>query len=284
MYGSQFVGDVAADGLKRGIRTTRLSQPLLEPTIRFKVGDIEINDPNLYYRQGTKEMGDDLIESGVVRGTTPETIKKVYALPGSGIQLTKAFSKPMFNQGKLFFGVKENFPDLIVAGPSAPMFPAHKGGNIVDISHINSVNVKSRRIPGIKLTSDQVSLYRLDPDYGYRIVKPEVPTIDRVFGIRNRVFTGNPVFQKDNWVIPAFNTNSAYRLTGQSQIDDMIQTGFVRPKAGKIKGGHTNEVHWSAGQPRFGYNGGEGRYVLESPLGLVNETGVALNVKDLSHI
>ena len=64
----------------------------------------------------------------------------------------------------------------------------------------------------------------------------------------------------------------------------MIQTGFVRPKAGKIKGGHTNEVHWSAGQPRFGYNGGEGRYVLESPLGLVNETGVALNVKDLSHI
>jgi hypothetical protein len=198
MYGSQFIGDVAADGLNRGIRTTRLSQPLLEPAMRFKVGDIEINDPNLYYRQGTKEMGDDLIESRVVRGTNLNTIKKVYALPGSRIQLTKAFSKPMFNQGKLFFGVKENFPDLIVAGPSAPMFPAHKGGNIVDISHINSVNVKSRRIPGIELTSDQVSLYRLDPDYGYRIVKPEAPTIDRIFGIRNRVFTGNPVFQKDS--------------------------------------------------------------------------------------
>jgi hypothetical protein len=31
-----------------------------------------------------------------------------------------------------------------------------------------------------------------------RAVKPEVPTIDRIFGIRNRVFTGNPVFQKDS--------------------------------------------------------------------------------------
>lgn len=64
----------------------------------------------------------------------------------------------------------------------------------------------------------------------------------------------------------------------------MIQTGFVRPRSGKIRGGHTNEVHWSIGHPRFGYNGGEGQYVLESPLGLVDETGVALNVKDLSHI
>ena len=110
------------------------------------------------------------------------------------------------------------------------------------------------------------------------------PILDRTVGIQNRVFTGDPIFPKTTWQIPAFNTNSAYRLTGQSQIDDMIQTGFVRPRFGKIKGGHTNEVHWSAGNAKSGYNIKPGQYILESPRGLVDGTSNAIEVNDLSHV
>lgn len=109
-------------------------------------------------------------------------------------------------------------------------------------------------------------------------------SLDRVAGIRNRVFTGDPIFPKDVWQIPAFNTNSAYRLTGQSQIDDIIQTGFVRPRSGKIKGGHTNEVHWSAGNAKSGYNIQPGQYILETPRSLVDGTSNAIGVNDLSHV
>lgn len=108
--------------------------------------------------------------------------------------------------------------------------------------------------------------------------------LDRVVGIQNRVFTGDPVFPKTTWQIPAFNTNSAYRLTGQSQIDDMIQTGFVRPRSGKIKGGHTNEVHWSSGNDKFGYNIQPGQYILETPRSLVDGTSNAIDVNKLSHV
>lgn len=111
-----------------------------------------------------------------------------------------------------------------------------------------------------------------------------IPVLDRAAGIRNRVFTGDPIFPKTTWQVPAFNTNSAYRLTGQSQIDDMMQTGFVRPKSGKIKGGHTNEVHWSAGNAKSGYNIRPGQYILESPRGLVDGTSNAIGVNDLSHV
>ena len=113
---------------------------------------------------------------------------------------------------------------------------------------------------------------------------PKVPTIDRTVGIQNRVFTGDPIFPKTTWQIPASNTNNAYRLTGQSQIDDIMQTGFVRPRLGKIKGGHINEVHWSNGHPKSGYNVQDGQYVLETNSNLVNNTSNAISVNDLLHV
>lgn len=64
----------------------------------------------------------------------------------------------------------------------------------------------------------------------------------------------------------------------------MIQTGYVRPRSGKIKGGRTNEVHWSAGNAKSGYNIQPGQYVLESQRGLVDGTTNAIGVNDLSHV
>jgi hypothetical protein len=61
---------------------------------------------------------------------------------------------------------------------------------------------------------------------------------------RNRVFEGgSPLPYRGEGAFAATDPNKVYRLTGQGQIDDMTQSGFLRPKTGKIKGGHQGEVH-----------------------------------------
>jgi len=52
----------------------------------------------------------------------------------------------------------------------------------------------------------------------------------------------------------AGNPNYAYRITGQSQIDDIKMSGFVRAKKGKMRGGITGETQWSQGKINFKYN------------------------------
>ena len=50
------------------------------------MGDVEINNPSLYYRQGSTRMGDDFLNTGVVR-------------EGGG------YANPMFARGKLWYGI-----------------------------------------------------------------------------------------------------------------------------------------------------------------------------------
>lgn len=64
---------------------------------------------------------------------------------------------------------------------------------------------------------------------------------------RHRVFEPYAIFApKENDFI-ADNPNYAYRITGQPQIDDILQSGLVRAKLGKIKGGRSGETQWSQG-------------------------------------
>lgn len=58
------------------------------PKIRTKVGDVEIDNPQLAYRQGTTEMGDDFIKTGVVNAEGE-------------------FDNPMFARGRLWYGLRE---------------------------------------------------------------------------------------------------------------------------------------------------------------------------------
>ena len=39
----------------------------LQPQIRTKVGDVEVNNPGLNYRVGTKEIVEDFQNSGIVK-------------------------------------------------------------------------------------------------------------------------------------------------------------------------------------------------------------------------
>ena len=50
-------------------------------------------------------------------------------------------------------------------------------------------------------------------------------------------------------IVNAMTTNvtSIYRIVDMNQLNDILECGFVRPKDGKLKGGHSNEVFWSIG-------------------------------------
>lgn len=76
----------------------------ITPNVRTRVGDIEINNPSMYYRQGSKEMAQDFLETGVV-GTD-----------GS-------FSNPMFSKGGLWYGV--------------PTEESLQGGRVLKVGKLN---------------------------------------------------------------------------------------------------------------------------------------------------
>lgn len=87
----------------------------------------------------------------------------------------------------------------------------------------------------------------------------------RITNARNRVFeTANGIAIGKN--IPhALRTkeNCVYRVTGMNQIQDILDCGFVRPRSGKVNGGHENEVFWSKGSDKlFYYN--QSSVVLET--------------------
>lgn len=88
----------------------------------------------------------------------------------------------------------------------------------------------------------------------------------------NRVFSSKQAFFKPkegNFL--ADNPKYAYRITGQSQIDDIIKDGTVRAREGKMKGGRTGETQWTQGHQDHSYapDTNPNRYVL------------IMNVKDL---
>ena len=89
---------------------------------------------------------------------------------------------------------------------------------------------------------------------------------------RNRVFNQTGLgFGKNNpGALHASDSGSVYRITGEDQITDLLSSGFVRPKqSGKVKGGRTNEVHWSTGDDNLYYY--DGRPVIEVKTSNISE-------------
>ena len=90
---------------------------------------------------------------------------------------------------------------------------------------------------------------------------------ERIIKSRNRVFeTANGMAIGKN--IPyAMKTkeDSVYRITGMNQLKDILACGYVRPRDGKLKGGHENEVFWSKGSDKLFYYD-TSRVILEAPI------------------
>lgn len=74
---------------------------------------MEIDDPNLNYRQGNGII-EDLRKTGTVRVLPPKNGQSKHAI------LRKTFEQPMFEQGKLWYGLKAvgDKPEVLVTRES----------------------------------------------------------------------------------------------------------------------------------------------------------------------
>lgn len=70
--------------------------PEIKPNVRTRVGDVEVDTPAMVYRQGSKEMADDFLKTGVVN--------------------SEGYSNPLFAQGYLWYGIptKESLQGKVI--------------------------------------------------------------------------------------------------------------------------------------------------------------------------
>ena len=105
---------------------------------------------------------------------------------------------------------------------------------------------------------------------------------------RHRVFDSPPAIKRKpgQGVLMTENPNFAFRVTGQDQIDDMMQSGQVRSKVGKMRGGRTGETQWSQGTQGLGYSAqsNEGKYVIETPVQGLQDRDGGLPLSEVSRI
>ena len=106
---------------------------------------------------------------------------------------------------------------------------------------------------------------------------------NRIETARNRVFQGGLGLGKNNPISMSTDNNHIYRVTGFSQIDDIVDCGYVRPPLGKAKGGHVNEVFWTQGNDKLYFY--DKRPVIETSLDkLKNDQIGAISIDDLTAI
>ena len=107
---------------------------------------------------------------------------------------------------------------------------------------------------------------------------------DRIINCKNRVFKSEfgPRYD-DNPNVFRTNEASVYRIAGIDQIADIVNCGYIRPKEGKIKGGHENEVYWSIGGDSLSYI--DKRPILETSADTVKDGQVgAVSLDDLTAV
>lgn len=107
---------------------------------------------------------------------------------------------------------------------------------------------------------------------------------ERITSCKNRVFKSEfGLRYDDNPNVFRTDENSVYRITGIDQIVDIINCGYVRSKEGKLKGGHENEVFWSAGGDKLNFV--DERPILETSAETVKDgQNGALSLDDLTAV
>lgn len=122
----------------------------------------------------------------------------------------------------------------------------------------------------------------------------DIPTkystlLDKTIGLpnnsqytKNRIFEGKSMFGPKSTEIQT-NVGQAYRSTKRNQLQDILETGYVRPKSGKLKGGHYGESFWSTGNPQFTT---KGEVVLETKPNIFGNVDInrSVHVSDLQRI
>ena len=158
----------------------------LQPQVRTKLGDVEIDNPGLNYRVGTKEIVKDFQNSGVVRAGEVNSQKPNRA--GRFLLTKETFQAPMFKQGSLWYQPSEEMNGLLVT--SEPLVVANKYASPVANKGIFTIEGKTfandfggRRIPaeGQILNKSNTTAYTWSPGYGYKQVVEEPSTSLKFF-------------------------------------------------------------------------------------------------------
>lgn len=107
---------------------------------------------------------------------------------------------------------------------------------------------------------------------------------ERIVNAKNRVFYSDGLgVGRNNPISLHTSSEYVYRLTGMDQIADILECGYVRPKKGKVRGGHKNEVFWSLGGEKKFYF--DGYPVLEAPADMVKDEQIgAISIMNLTGI
>ena len=165
----------------------------LNPQTRFRLGDIEIDNPNLAYRQGSTGLVNDFLNTGIVRSEGMGDKRTTPTSRGRLLLLSKNFSNPMFQQGHQWYGIPKigqvvDHPaqqDMLVT--AEPLSVATKSSKAVnpdgvsgtfDVRGISTFN-NGRRVPmdESQLNSSNTSAYIWNPSYGYEKVRPIEPAV-----------------------------------------------------------------------------------------------------------
>lgn len=176
-----------AKEFEQAAKTTTATSEVPKPQMRFRLGDVEINDPNLSYRQGSTGLVSDFLNTGTVRSDGMGR-SAGFDVPGVGhFDLSKNFDNPMFQQGHQWYSVPEvgqqaghNQSNMLVT--AEPLSVATKSSRAVSSNGVSGTfDVRGdrtfnngRRVPmdESQLNSSNTSAYIWEPNYGYRRVRP----------------------------------------------------------------------------------------------------------------
>ena len=160
----------------------------VKPQVRTKIGDVEIDNPGLYYHQSDAGKAKNFVSTGKMR--TPleeywlakeEAGEKIPLVIRSGIKpgYPQDPGSAMFSQGSLWYGLTPNKPDLLVTAREMPI--ANKNASIMS----NKASLRKLEEQGTRrVTNDNIytqgphnrqntTAYTLEPGYGYRRVLAE---------------------------------------------------------------------------------------------------------------
>ena len=169
---------------KKGVQT----QEQLQPKVRTHYGDIEIDNPQLAYRQGNDIVQDFYKKGKVTLPEDPDYGKIEVKTDKGTFSFGKTFKEPMFAQGRLFFGLPRGSKgDLLVT--SEPLALANKYSSRIESSVNGTIDskyagfdngrIRSRRIQTHEgqLTPKNTTAYTWQPGYGYKKVTQEPSTV-----------------------------------------------------------------------------------------------------------
>ena len=160
----------------------------IKPQVRTRVGDVEINNPQVAYRQGGNGIVEDFINSGKVR--TKENQDIVDTGKGFTFDFGHEYSEPMFAQGRLNWGlpVGSNAQNTGLLTTSELLGVGNRQSRLVDnvvngTTDIRMFPTRGRGVTGrVPLSEDQLNTvnttaYNWEPGYGYRKVTKDLPAL-----------------------------------------------------------------------------------------------------------